>query len=410
MSFEGCFVTCHRDRTVLEKSSSGGMFSAFAEYILNRDGVVIGATFDEVDKKVKHIGITEHSDLNMLRKSKYVFSDFVESIGIVEKSITDNRYILFTGTPCQAATIRKRFGDYSKLFIVDLFCHGTLEPRFLMEYLNSLDSEIKDVRFREQEHNSKDNFQFCVYDNNGLLVSDLYINNPLTYLFLTSEGIRDACFSCKYASVRHFSDITIGDWDFDYPKEWDDLYEFVHPSIAVVNNEKGRVLFEECAEMFYSSEINNSNQIAWYYREHHNMNGFWGYDFEKKKKFYEMMNKKGFIYSAEYSMYERERELVEKALKKGNRKLCLYGCGNNGKRVSKVIEKYYSDRVDLQYFVVTRNTENIKVINDRRVFELQDICDELKTTTIVITVGKEDVRKEIELMLNEKGITNYVSW
>ncbi len=411
MILKGSFVTCHKDRSVLEKSSSGGMFSAFADYILKKGGVILGATFDGDEKKVKHIGITRHTDLDKLRKSKYVFSDFTDSIGIIEKAITDNRYILFTGTPCQAAAIKKKYESYSKLFIVDLFCHGTLEPRYLTEYLKSLDSEVKDVRFREQENDSKDNFQFCVYDNKGLMVSDVYINNPLTHLFLSSEGIRDACFSCQYASQKHISDLTIGDWIFDYPKKWNNLYEFIHPSIVVVNNERGMDLFDACSKSFYSSAVDqNGNELSWYYRNHKNIKGLWGYDLDRKRIFNKMVDEKGFIYSAEYSMFERERELIEKALKKGNRRLCLYGCGNNGKRVRKVIDKYYRDSVELQYFIVTRNTEGIKTQNDLNIYELQDICNDLYDKTIIITVGKEDVKKEIVEALIEKGITNYVSW
>lgn len=411
MNICGCYVACNKDRYVLSKSSSGGAFSSFADYILNNGGVVLGATFDELEKKVKHIGITKKSELDKLRKSKYVFSDFLDSFGVIEKAIINNKYILFTGTPCQAAAIKAKYADYDRLFVVDLFCHGTLEPAYLMEYLDSLDTEIKDVRFREQEHESKDNFQFCIYDNSGLIVSDVYINNPLTYIFLTSEGIRDACFSCRYASRKHISDITIGDWIFDYPNEWNEIYNFIHPSIVVVNNEKGKDLFDACSESFYSYEMNNDNkELNWYYCEHKNMSGLWGYDSERKELFNKMKKEKGFIYSAEYSMYERERDLIEKALKIGNAKICLYGCGNNGKRLSKVINRYYYDRVELQYFIVTENTKRINAIDNKKVYQLKDVYKDLYDKTVVITVGKEDMRKEIEKTLIEKGITNYVCW
>lgn len=411
MGYKGYFVACHKDKNVLAKSSSGGMFSVFADYVLKKGGIVLGATFDRTEKKVKHIGITESADLDKLRKSKYVYSDFSESIDIIEKAIIDDRYILFTGTPCQAAAINAKFGNYGKLYIVDLFCHGTLEPQYLTQYLDSLGTEIKDVCFREQEKNCKDNFLLCIYDNKGLNISDVYINNPLTYLFLSSEGIRDVCFSCKYAYNEHISDITIGDWDFEYPNEWNELYEFLHPSIVSINNEKGDELFKACSGSFCSCEVGeNEDEINWYYRNHNTMKGLWGYDADKKREFIEMQKNKGFLYAAEYSMYERERKLIEKAIAKGNQKLCLYGCGKNGKRISKVISKYYRDCVEIQYFVVTENKEKLETIDNIKIYELQDICDDLYDKTIVITIGKEDVRIEIEEKLIEKGITNYVSW
>jgi len=59
------------DDAILEKSSSGGVFSAFADYMLTNGGVVVGAGFDE-EFHVVHKLCVDKNDLDDLRRSKYV--------------------------------------------------------------------------------------------------------------------------------------------------------------------------------------------------------------------------------------------------------------------------------------------------------------------------------------------------
>lgn len=67
------YAAWNKNSEVRSKSSSGGMFSVFAEAILDDGGVVVGARMFE-DGYVKHIAITDRSQLDKLRGSKYVQS------------------------------------------------------------------------------------------------------------------------------------------------------------------------------------------------------------------------------------------------------------------------------------------------------------------------------------------------
>ena len=83
------------------KSSSGGIFTSIANYILENDGIVIGAAFDE-NNKLRHIAISNQDGLEKLRGSKYLQSDLNEIFSFIKENIKLNK-ILFVGTPCQVA-------------------------------------------------------------------------------------------------------------------------------------------------------------------------------------------------------------------------------------------------------------------------------------------------------------------
>lgn len=48
----------------------------------------------------------------------------------------EGRNVLFSGTSCQVAGLRKYLGkDYDNLFCLDIVCHGVPSPQVWTEYL-----------------------------------------------------------------------------------------------------------------------------------------------------------------------------------------------------------------------------------------------------------------------------------
>ncbi len=62
----------HNDYEVLKESSSGGAFSAIAEYVLKNDGVVFGATIENDSKIVKHIAVEKMKIYTNLEKANII--------------------------------------------------------------------------------------------------------------------------------------------------------------------------------------------------------------------------------------------------------------------------------------------------------------------------------------------------
>ena len=67
------FVGYCIDEEIRKQSSSGGIFSVVAEWIIQQKGVVFGAAFDD-NFEVHHIAIETKAELEKLRGSKYVQS------------------------------------------------------------------------------------------------------------------------------------------------------------------------------------------------------------------------------------------------------------------------------------------------------------------------------------------------
>lgn len=140
------YMAWHKDKEVLQKSSSGGVFSALANYFLERNGVVVGAYYDSVSKDVRHIAITSADELDKLRLSKYYQSRTDEIFKDVRRYIDDGRLILFSGTACQIAALKAYLGDKSSsslLYTVDVLCHGVANKKTVMAYIHDKEKQYK---------------------------------------------------------------------------------------------------------------------------------------------------------------------------------------------------------------------------------------------------------------------------
>ena len=120
----------HKDENTRLKSRSGGIFTALSDIVLNKSGIVYGCGMTE-EFVVKHFRAETEEERNLMRGSKYVQSRME---GICRQIIDDLKadcYVLFSGTSCQVQGIRNAVPTalQSKLFLVDIVCHGVPSPK-----------------------------------------------------------------------------------------------------------------------------------------------------------------------------------------------------------------------------------------------------------------------------------------
>jgi len=126
-------------------SSSGGLFFAIAQHIINKGGVVYGVVFND-DMSVSHKSAVTLDELRFMQGSKYIQSNinmtYKEALSYLKK----DRYVMFTGTPCQIAGFKSFLGNkiYNNLILVDIVCHGTPPAKMLKWYLNELKKKLGD--------------------------------------------------------------------------------------------------------------------------------------------------------------------------------------------------------------------------------------------------------------------------
>ena len=136
-------------------SSSGGIFSVIAKYILQQEGIVYGAAYDE-SLTVHHISIGSISDLQKLRGSKYVQSVIGKSFIQCKQNLLEGKFVYFTGTPCQIAGLKSYLKhDYKNLITSDLICHGVPSGHLFKEYISTLEYKhnikIHNYKFRSKK-------------------------------------------------------------------------------------------------------------------------------------------------------------------------------------------------------------------------------------------------------------------
>jgi len=126
------------DEQIRRQSSSGGIFTLIAEYIIQKGGVVFGARFND-NWEVVHDYTETVEGLAVFRGSKYVQSRIGDTYIKTKNFLLAGRKVLFSGTPCQIAGLKAYLQkDYDNLLTVDLVCHGVPSPLVWKRYLDEV--------------------------------------------------------------------------------------------------------------------------------------------------------------------------------------------------------------------------------------------------------------------------------
>lgn len=233
---------------VLETSSSGGIFTALANAVLESGGAVFGAAWSE-DLTLHHICVEDKKDLEKLRGSKYVQSSTETTFAQAKGILDEGRSVCFCGTPCQISGLKSYLGkEYENLLTLDLVCHGVPSMRMLSDDIKAVSgdkySSIKDIRFRDKRYG------WAV--KGAILTDDERIKynastSPYYYYFLKGEIYRESCYNCRYPSENRQGDITLGDyWGIrgELINKLGDINPDKGISCILVNTENGKKWFE----------------------------------------------------------------------------------------------------------------------------------------------------------------------
>ena len=208
------YACWHKDDVIRIGSSSGGLFSAVAEVVLKKDGVVFGATYDE-NMSVYHTGVELTEDLKKLRKSKYVQSQIGNSYQKVKQFLESDKEVLFVGTPCQVIGLYSYLGrEYESLLTADLICGGVPSPKVFAGYIESIESRfntrLKDINFRDKRHGWENNSVIAMSTSRQYhLKGD---NNSYFAGYILHLTLRESCYQCKFVGLPRVGDLTIADF------------------------------------------------------------------------------------------------------------------------------------------------------------------------------------------------------
>ena len=248
-SLNECYAAFSKDKKIRENGSSGGIFQILAEDVLNKNGIVIGAAFDE-KFVLSHIPIDKYQDLNKLLGSKYVQSDMKEIYKYVKEKLKD-RLILFVGTPCQVAGLKSYInGKDENLITIDFICHGVPSGKVFQKYIKEIEKKYKKkisyYSFRDKKNGWKNYNTKIVIEQNEII--EQHNKNNYMKIFLWDLALRQSCYNCKFKLGNKYSDITLGDfWGIENKPE---IIEDDDKGISaiILNTIKGKKIFEENKE------------------------------------------------------------------------------------------------------------------------------------------------------------------
>lgn len=278
-----CYAMMASDE-IRKISSSGGMFTVAAEYILEQGGYVCGAAYKK-DFTVEHIIINDKNELGRLRGSKYIQSYASRIFSDIKELLKNGKLVLFTGMPCQIAGLYSYLGkNYDTLYTMDLLCHGITSFKVFEKYHKDIlnGKQLKRLEFKEKEpwgwHAGVNAYFTDETKYSKPLESDLYF-----IAYLKSIAKNTTCEKCASNKLPRQGDLTIGDF-WGIARYDEEVYDKKGTSVVLINNQKAEKFFEKLKprmekvkEEPLSVAISGNHIIQKPYRLHKNRNDFFKY-------------------------------------------------------------------------------------------------------------------------------------
>ena len=255
MAPQKIYAASAKDKDVLKGCTSGGIVPTAAKAVLRQKGAVFGVEMGR-DFRARVICVENEKDLTRIRKSKYVQA----ATGIAYREaaylLKTGRKVLYTGTPCQIAGLRRFLGkEYENLYTIDLVCHGVPSPEMFVSH----------VRYMEKKHGQRIlRWNFRDKRAGGWSICDLIefehkerrqreLLDPYTWAFLKGLTLRESCYECQYAQRKRFGDITCGDY-WGIEKAHPGFPDEQGASMLMINTPKGEELFSMFREDIWIEE------------------------------------------------------------------------------------------------------------------------------------------------------------
>ena len=256
----------HKDEAIRKESTSGGAFTAIAQWVIRQGGVVFGAGYRDGTFVVEHQEVTREENLAIFRNSKYVQSNMGDAYSRCAARLKTGVWVLFSGTPCQIEGLRHylRGREYENLVCVDLVCRGTPSPRILNCYLEAQQSFIggrfTNVLFRDK-HYGYHYSSFSIYNEDSKKNYHKGVDaNAYLRAFFNNLSDRPSCYDCHFKKRYRRSDLTL--WDC-FPVE-----QFTHQldgrgtTRVLVQSGKGRMIMDAIQDEVRLVEIHPDKLTA----------------------------------------------------------------------------------------------------------------------------------------------------
>lgn len=239
------YAAWNKDTQIRILSTSGGVFTALAEAIIDQGGYVAGAFYDE-GFRICHGVVSSLDEIPRLRQSKYAQSWMGSTFRTVQKLLKDDKTVLFCGTPCQSAGLQQFLGkEYANLYCCDFICRGVISPKVYEKFLQDMQpanaAELSCIHFKNKDF-GWNRFSTKLTFGDGSIYhkdrnEDYYMRGYLRH----NLYLRPSCHRCEYKTLPRVSDMSLGDF-WGIGRYDSSLDNEKGTSVVLVNSEKGRKL------------------------------------------------------------------------------------------------------------------------------------------------------------------------
>lgn len=192
-------------------STGGGVFLASASEWVETGGYICAPAFSDLYHLEHQIG--NHVPLKKFGKFKYLQSDKKDSFIQIKELIKQGNKVMFCGTPCEVAGLKKYLGDGTDLLLtVSMNCSGIASPLVYRKYIDETYdvSHVKSVDFSSKRF-------YGSLAGNGVKVEladdGVQLTGETRDVYWKSlkygMNVRKCCASCKYIYPHEVADITL---------------------------------------------------------------------------------------------------------------------------------------------------------------------------------------------------------
>lgn len=262
MKPEKVYACYNKDNNMRLSSSSGGVFSSLAEYVLNKNGTVYGVAMTENCYSADFVSVTKKEELIKLQGSKYLQAKVGNIFKDVKEDLQLGKEVLFTGTGCQINGLKFYLNkEYDNLICMDVICHGVPSPALWRAYVQyqekKFDGKLKSINFRCKDESWADFGMKEILENIPEdSIKKFYINkdeDPYMQMFLRDYCLRPSCYECV-AKKEKMSDITVADfWGIEDVAQ--DMNDGWGTSLVLIRTKKGKEVFECIRQNMRSKEV-----------------------------------------------------------------------------------------------------------------------------------------------------------
>lgn len=251
------YAAWNQNSAILKQSSSGGVFSAVADFVLERGGCVFGVHWK--DKETAAFTCVRDKDkLEDIRGSKYIPAIPDHVYRHVQEELKKGLPVLFSGTSCQVYALRTFLRKpYDNLYTLDIVCHGVpshnIFKKYIHEYESQTGKEIRQIDFRNKIIDWI-NFSMCRNTTSGTKTQVVFRDDDFMKMFLRDLALNTPCYNCPFITHGRQGDLSMGDfWGIQaFHPEWP-----IENGISVVlaNTKKGRKLLLDLQDKLHLESV-----------------------------------------------------------------------------------------------------------------------------------------------------------